>query len=38
MGAVMRVDGAISDCKWNPRGQSLAAVGAAGVYYFTYNS
>ena len=36
--AVMRVDGALFDCAWSPSGQSLAAAGYAGLYYFTFKS
>ena len=35
IGAVMRVDGNLQDCKWSPDGQWLAAVGQAGLYLFT---
>jgi hypothetical protein len=34
--AVMRVDRPLADCTWNPSGQSLAAAGDAGLYYFTF--
>jgi WD40 repeat protein len=34
--AVMRVDRPLADCAWNPSGQSLAAAGDAGLYYFTF--
>jgi WD40 repeat protein len=33
--AVMRVDGGLGDCKWSSCGQSLAATGEAGLYYFS---
>jgi WD40 repeat protein len=35
IGAVMRVDGSLQDCVWNPCGQSIAAAGGRGVYHFT---
>jgi WD40 repeat protein len=34
--AVMRVDGKLEDCRWNPTGQSLAVRGSAGLYHFTF--
>ena len=36
--AVLRVDGVLFDCAWSPSGQSLAAAGYAGLYYFTFKS
>ncbi len=34
--AVMRVDGTLTTCQWNPCGLSLAATGSRGVYLFTF--
>ena len=38
VGAVMRVDGKLSDCAWSPCGQWLAAAGDRGLYSFTFRS
>jgi hypothetical protein len=34
--AIMRVDGALSDCDWSLSGRSIAAAGRAGWYSFTF--
>ena len=36
--ALMRVDGPLGVCAWSPGGQSLAAVGYAGLYIFTFQA
>lgn len=36
--AVMRVDSELNNCRWSPSGNSLAAVGSAGIYLFAFNS
>ncbi len=36
--AVMRVDSELYNCQWSPSGNSLAAVGSAGIYLFAFNS
>jgi WD40 repeat protein len=36
VGAVMRVDDNLDDCKWSPDGQSLVAGGDAGLYLFAF--
>jgi WD40 repeat protein len=36
--AVMRVDGALEDCAWNPHASLIAAAGRAGIYLFAFNS
>jgi WD40 repeat protein len=36
--ALMRVDGPLGDCAWNPSGDLLAVAGEAGLYLFTFKS
>ena len=36
--AVMRVARSLNDCAWSPVGNSLAAIGDAGLYLFTFKA